>query len=521
MNSYRIRANLYTILYTVLLLALMVGCGGQEDVQATLAPTATPDEVEAAGEGSAGEGAAAEEANATPTATSPPIPTSTPQPTATPIPPEIDAELYYLLDDEGRFVVSRVTSPDDGWLVAYPSTQGEITPELALGYTEIVAGEQSDITLEIDAERVIGRSIQIALHSGRIDDSFEPSNQTLLLIETVNIDTPQTIPRLEVNDQAIVAEEGLLRVDKIQAQSPGWVLITHAEEQPSNDTILGYAPVKEGESLAIPIPFRWHEASLELDVHLWIDEGNQNELDWGEDGPVLFDGEPLISSVSITLPFEIIVYDQPAVDSVFIDRVITDEPGLIVVYTDVFEDDQVDIAIGYAPVEAGITENLVIDVNENAVTQRLLVTQNLDVDEDQILDFPVPDAMRLINDQVRVFPLRTDQGDFIVVSDQGLVNGAVTIPIASVSVPSWVVIYAADPDNPDQIGETVLGSAFIETGIQVDTTVDIGREAAGQTVFARLHVDNIEEETFEPERNDWPVQYQGRDIVIEFEIIDE
>ncbi|MCA9956849.1 MAG: hypothetical protein KC434_19095, partial [Anaerolineales bacterium] len=85
--------------------------------------------------------------------TTPLPPTDTPTPTRTPVPtpavPFIDAA-DQPLTDAGDLQIASVVSPEDGWLVLYAMTEGELGE--VLGYTAVTTGLNQNLTLTIDPQ---------------------------------------------------------------------------------------------------------------------------------------------------------------------------------------------------------------------------------------------------------------------------------------------------------------------------------------------------------------------------------
>lgn len=509
-----------------MLLLLLNACGGSDaDETASTATGSGSEEAEIAESttaleatptaGEDGEGAAtAIPPTATPAPTETPVPTETP----TPLPAGIELQPYYELDEEGTLLIDAVSMPAEGWLAVYPSTQSEIEADLALGFLPLEAGLTRDVALEIEIEGIIGRTIQVALHNSPTSGSatFSPSNETLLFITTTEVDTPLTQPSIQYTTQSVDAENRFLTIERVQTQSPGWVVVY----TPGNDLPLGIAPVKAGENRDVAVPFHLWESDPTVEIHLLEDRGEPGVYEPEEDRPVLIQDEPVVESGEILLPFEIVALDQPAADTVFFNRVVTDQPGFLVIYNDADGDEQIDIAIGFAYIEAGLTENLVVDVNEGAVSDRIYFTQHVDANGDGEFDFPGEDQMRSIDNQIRLFSARTDLGGFIVAADQPIADDTVTIRLVYAVGPSWIALFAADPELPHRPGGEIIGEASIDGGVSIDVAVPITAIEPGVKVFARIHTDNGDPDLFEPARTDWPQQHEGRDIIISFTILE-
>ncbi|WP_029036097.1 DUF7282 domain-containing protein [Salinimicrobium xinjiangense] len=84
----------------------------------------------------------------------------------------------------------------------------------------------------------------------------------------------------------------------------------------------------------------------------------------------------------------------------------------------------------------------------------------------------------------------------IVVEDQTLMNGMVTVSNVEMSNDGWLVIYK---DNAGVLGTEVLGHTHVEAGSHEDVTVELDESAltSGEVLWAALHVDSDEDGEFD------------------------
>ncbi len=489
-----LRQRLTAILTGVALAGLVLGSSGCS--QEPAAPTPTPTRA----------------ATAAPTGTVRPSPT--PNPTATPIPPSIDAS-YQLIGPDGALHVDEVVIPEDGWLAAYPDGQGELDPAADLGHVALTAGSNPSVTLSIDPMWP-ERSIQLALFGGRSEDAFAPSLDTLLQVTRLEIDTPMTIPAISVADQEIMVD-GLVTIERVFAPRPAWVAIYPADDH-GHERLLGYAPVMAGESKNITLPIRWREAPTDLQAVILADGAPENVYDPAADRPVTVNGTPIAATFTATFPPDIVIIDQPVINSQFVaDRVVSPEDGWLVVYEDGDEDGQPGFIIGSIAVKKGLNERIEVRVNPAALAPQLLVTLHEDTGTVGTFDFPGSDPPRRYQELAFFTRFRTDAGPILEGADRPLAESeadgpAIAIDLAVVDVDFWIAVQADENGRP---GETILGQGWFPAGFHRDLLVSLETApATGATIHAVLYQDNGTREEFERNQTDFPILFRRRPITL-------
>ncbi len=105
----------------------------------------------------------------------------------------------------------------------------------------------------------------------------------------------------------------------------------------------------------------------------------------------------------------------------------------------------------------------------------------------------------------------------VVTSDQDVVDGTVTVKMASANGPSWVVIHADDNGAPGP----VLGQTAVEAGVAKDVLITIDTEGLTDTLHAMLHDDLGEVGTYEFPGADVPTQVGGKIVMKPFQVTGE
>jgi hypothetical protein len=102
----------------------------------------------------------------------------------------------------------------------------------------------------------------------------------------------------------------------------------------------------------------------------------------------------------------------------------------------------------------------------------------------------------------------------VVVNDQEIQNGTVTVASVVSDGPGWIVIHADDNGAPG----AVIGHAAVTDGENTDVVVEIDEAAATETLYAMLHTDAGQVGTYEFPGDDVPVQVDGQVVTPAFSV---
>ncbi len=466
---------------------------------AAFLPTATP---ESGAEETSADAASAEAA----------IPTATVEPT--PVTPSLALSQNRITDD-GILTFDEVALPDGGWLVV---TDAE---ENVLGHASVPAGANTDFSVEIDPFAVSsGLTATLPADAGEAGTFEFPGADTPL--DNVNatlrfgltLDLPEPLISLE---EQTVGTDGLLLVQRVYLQEPGWLVI-HADDEGEFGDIIGQLPLAEGLHEELTVPIQWRQATPDLHAVLYEDAEVPGGFDPDEDLPVLAGGSAVTADVIVTLPPDLMVFDQPVVNgSISIERALSSTTGWLVAYTD--NEGQPGFIIGYEPLEPGMNENIEMALVEDAVTPQLFFHIHEDLDPVGEFDFPASDPVTLEGRLEGPFFMRTNPGNYIITRDQVLsAESEVTVPLVITDLDVWVVVYT---DADGALGE-IIGQTWLPAGVNRDTAVVIDADSATDTLYAVLHQDVDEPEQFDfPDGLDTPLQRNRNVIQAPFHLTEE
>ena len=456
------------------------------------------------------------------TVTNTPIPataTATPQPT--PSSPTVTVDDQPLTDD-GQVTIASVTVPEAAWLVIHAEHDGQIGE--VLGQTAVPPGTSSDIIITIDPLQATPR-LAAMLHQDAAEIGiFEFPGPDAPWLEdgeavagSFDVDIRVDRPEITIADQEIL-DDGLLQVEAVYAINPGWLLI-HNDDDGEIGSLLSFTAVNAGLNEKLTIPLQWREATPTLHAVLYEDRERSNQLDYPEgDLPVIVNGQPVLSTITITLPPDILVLDQPVIDGkIVVDRVVSNGPGWLVIYYD--DGGLPGFIIGSAPLADGLNEMVEIEVVESAVTKQLHLQIHDDTDPIGEFNFPGDDNPRLYRGRLpATTTFLTDGGNYLLAEDQKPVDKIVNVPLVVIESPAWLIVRSG---NEPQSG-SILGRVWLPAGINRDVTVELALDPdlTYDVLVAVLHNDAEVLEQFEyPSGDDRPLEYNGRIIFTPFSLL--
>ncbi len=434
-----------------------------------------------------------------------PLPTSTPKPT--PVVPVIEVKSQTLTED-GSLLIDRVFIPEGGWLAIYQEDEGG-AGEL-LGYERLVPGENMAVSVSIQP-RAATPTLLVQLHEDAGEDGvFEDPGPDVPLQDGGNVvaqsfavDIQLPIPLIEIGDQEI-GSDGQVMIEHVFTLELGWVVI-HNYGNGEVGAALGQVPVQAGDNNELSFPIRWRIATEDLLAVLYLDAEQPGGFDQNVDLPVIDDGNGVMAPFGVSLPPDILVYDQPLQENtITVERAVSSGPGFVVAY---YDDEGVPgLIIGSQAIEDGVNELVQVELLETAVTGRLYLILHEDTGQLGEFEFPAADLPLVYEGKpLPPFTMATTPGNYLISKDQALgEEGEVVVPLVVTDLDAWVVIY-----NVDETGavDEIIGQTWLPAGINRDVLVSIDTDLATETAVAMLHQDNAPLEQFDyPDGADNPLR---------------
>lgn len=192
-----------------------------------------------------------------------------------------------------------------------------------------------------------------------------------------------------------------------------------------------------------------------------------------------------------SLPASVAVTDQDiSGGSVTVDEVVSAGPGWLVIHAQA--DGKPGPILGYSPVVEGVNEGVNVEIDLSGATETLYAMLHIDAGEPGTWEFPGgPDLPVQVDGQVVTPSFKATGGrsgalaPSVSVSDQGVVDGAVTIDQVISEGPGWLVIHAESDGKPGPI----LGYSPVAEGENEAVRVEIDLTGATGTLYAMLHSD--------------------------------
>lgn len=418
------------------------------------------------------------------------------------------------LGENGRLSISRVDSPVEGWVVVL-AAQADGSEEV-LGQTAVSVGRSEEVVVTIDP-LAAQATLAVRLHAESSDNrrfDFPNGDQPLTAPIAFAVDIELPNPVITIAEQE-VGEDGMLTIDLIFSPVAGWVRV-YADAEGAPGMAVGEARLREGRNENVQIPLRWREATPTLHAVLYedtVDPGTLNPPD--EDVPLLVNGEAAEQVFRVTLPPDLIVYDQPVINGrLIIDHVLSSGPGWVVVHAD--NDGELGLIVAFAPLVDGVNKEVVVDLGGTAVSDLLYLRLHRDDGTIGQFDFPDGDLPVTIAGQVPApFTVGTNPGNYLITRSQPQPaadpNGQIpiTIPYAITDIDGWLVLYSSQDGRPDQI----LGQSQLVPGLNRNITILIDETATTPTLIAMLHLDAPPLASFDfPDGNDVPLR-RNQDII--------
>jgi len=197
--------------------------------------------------------------------------------------------------------------------------------------------------------------------------------------------------------------------------------------------------------------------------------------------------------------------------TVTIEKVVSNGPGWIVIHTQ--KDGKPGPIIGYAAVNDGENDNVVVQIDATAATATLYAMLHTDAGQVGMYEFPGDDVPVKVGDKVVTPPFRVTVG--VGVADQPISGGTVTVARVFSDGPGWIVIHTQKDGKPGPI----IGHAAVSDGENDDVVVQVDASAATDTLYAMLHTDAGQAGTYEFPGDDTPVKVGDVIITPPFKVV--
>jgi hypothetical protein len=311
--------------------------------------------------------------------------------------------------------------------------------------------------------------------------------------------TPEPQPAIAVTDQT-VDDSGRITVQSVTSLTPA-ILALYADEEGAPGDFLTFVPITVGTTTDVPLIFNPLQATTTLHLRLLTDADQDNTPDDLT--------QPLVETrfnvtLVATLP-SLSITDQAINEAgeLRIESANVLGPAWVVIHND--EAGEPGAVIGFFPLTPETTYPLTITIRWREALPQLHALLNQDLGErgrfDATIDLPLIAQGQPIN-----IPFHVTLPLDMTLLDQPVVNGTITIERVISNGDGWAVIYNDEGGQPGRI----IGSAFLEDGLNTLVSVPLVENALTTNLFIWLHGDTGVSGQFEYPIADDVVRVDGR-----------
>lgn len=311
--------------------------------------------------------------------------------------------------------------------------------------------------------------------------------------------TPEPEPAIAVTDQT-VDDSGRITVQSVTSLLPA-ILALYADEGGDPGDFLTFVAVTPGTTNDIALTFNPLQATSTLHLRLLADTDQDNTPD--DLNAPLVETQFNVTLVA-TLP-SLLVNDQAINEAgqLRIESATVPGPAWVVIHND--EAGEPGAVIGFFPLTPETTYPLTITIRWREAVPQLQAMLYQDLGErgrfDPTIDLPLIAQGQSVNSPFHVvLPLD------MTLLDQPVVNGTITIERVISNGDGWAVVYNDDGGQPGRI----VGSAFLEDGLNTLVAVPLVENALTANLFIWLHEDTGVSGQFEYPIADDVVRVEGR-----------
>lgn len=438
--------------------------------------------------------------------------------------------------ENNMLTISNVNMSEDGWVVIHRDngSGGPMVPDIISKPKMVMAGTSSDVMIELKdgVEIQDGETLWVMLHTddGEIGTyEFDGSNGLdAPIMNGDNIVTKSFMVNVAAPTGSLMADSQMVMDNKIIVSSitldQGGFVVIHA------DTGDGAPMVPEIISEPLYLDAGTHtdvEVTLKEDANVhagdmvWVmlhtDNGTAEEYEFdgenGLDGPIIVDGNIVMSSIAITgvqdgdVYGTLMVEDQALTNNtVTVKSISLDQDGWVVIHADTGSDAPVVPAIISEPVylKAGTYNNVEVPLKETAnisMNDKVWVMLHTDTgvegtyefDGSNGLDGPIVVDGNIVMSQLTLTDVTTEAiTGSLEVSDQAVSDNMITVSSITLAHDGWVVIHADTGSGAPVVPDIISEPVYLEAGTTTDVKVSFKESAdvkTGDTLWVMLHND--------------------------------
>ena len=197
---------------------------------------------------------------------------------------------------EGVVTLDQVVASQPGWLVIHVTRNGGPGP--VIGNSPVIVGSNPSLAVEIDLDQATGQLFAMLHLDAGTEGVYEfPGDDAPVFVDDVIVNVPfqaefPTEDAVTASDQAAV--DGMVTVDLVSAQAPGWIVI-HADADGGPGPVVGFAQVEIGNNANVAVEIDLATATDTLYAMLHLDLAAAGVYEFpGDDAPVFDAGGSVV-----------------------------------------------------------------------------------------------------------------------------------------------------------------------------------------------------------------------------------
>jgi hypothetical protein len=421
-------------------------------------------------------------------------------------------------------MVESAVSSGPGFAVVHVDN-GEGAPGPVIGYRWLNPGMNMNVAVPIDGSQATA-TMFVMLH----EDTGEVGAYEFGTVEgadgPVSVDGAVVTPSfkaelIDATDQFVDGDSVTIRT--VVTQQDGWLVI-HAGDAASFGAVLGQTQITAGVNKDVVVSLAADGRTSVLWPMTHVDTGEVGTYEFGTvegaDGPVAINGAvattPIwtvphvrVAAQAVTLGDGMTMDGAPVVQ---VESVLAEGPSFLVIHQEA-DGSFGPVAGVSAPLAAGLTEDITIELDPAAVTPNLWPMLHVDDAAVGTYEFGTvegADAPVAVDGNVVAFVI--SGAPSIDLAGSTLEGGVLTVPQAVIDAPGWLAIHSNNEGAPGP----VIATYPLVRGVNSGIVIELDAAAAGDTVFPMLHYDTGEAGVYEfgtVEGADGPVAVGGNVVV--------
>ncbi len=442
---------------------------------------------------------------------------------------EVDSQL---VSPASRAVVREVISVGPGFIVIHEDNgQGGIGD--VVGLTAVSNGRNTNVAVVLDKDAVNGERFFAMLHDDANDNGiyeFPGPDVPITDANGVVIAPPYITfvgapgPAVVVDDQTADPSD-VVTVLAAVSDGPGFIAVHEDDGEGGFGGVIGVsALLSDGVNANIRVTLERDVVGGEtLFAMLHADDPANGVYEFPENGDVpIFDGQGIIAPpfiVSVVLTDAVEVDNQTAAPAnrVVVRRVVANRAGFIAVHEGDGQGGLGGVIGVSALLPAGFSTDVEVLLERNANNGEVLFAMlHVDDPANGVYEFPdngdgpVFDA----NDAVIAPPFTVTVPNAVFVDSQVAGGAGNEVVVREVIYGRGGFIAVHEGNGGGGIGDVIGVSAFLPTGTNFDVAVTLDRPAvAGEVLFAMLHADANDNQTYEFPGPDVPALFPDDSVI--------